>query len=225
MALSTFWNLCETCFLWYNVWKCPSPISVALNLFLCRSGKCFGRRHCGFASGLLSALSLGTQGSHFSFRPLISLILSFSFPPSLCLPHYPATFSLNKFRNAGAYFLNLERAGVPVEERHDWQGSVLEWLRGSLFASESRFCLPRFGLQYRAGKPKHKNNTGVNISFAHIAFLSLSHLSLSLSLPSFALPTCSVFVSSSVSSSFSVCVSLWSGVRFLVAESILRCRS
>lgn len=110
-----------------------------------------------------------------SFPPLISPIIPLSpFHPSVFLISRLA-FPLNKWRNAGAYFLNLGRGEVPGEHQCDWQGSVLEWLRRSLLASESRCWQPRRGLQYRAGKPKNKNNTG-SIFWNDISFLSHFHL-------------------------------------------------
>lgn len=51
-------------------------------------------------------------------------------------------------------FLTWDEERFPVEHRRDWQGNVLETLRGSLFASDSRCWQSRLGLWYRAGKPK-----------------------------------------------------------------------
>lgn len=162
------------------MWKGSNSLTLNLKGFFgggfCGSRECFAQ--CGFVSGLSSALSLGTQSSHFSFPPLISPIISFPlFQPSVFLiSRLP--FPLDKWRNAGAYFLNLGWG----EHLCDWQGSVLERLSGSLFASESCCWQPRLCLQYRAGKPKIKNNTGRfywNEYFfsAHGVSFSLSSLS------------------------------------------------
>lgn len=56
-------------------------------------------------------------------------------------------------------FLTWCKDRSPSTRGCDWQGSVLEWLRCSLFASESRCQRLRLGLQCRPGKPKSKNNT------------------------------------------------------------------
>lgn len=89
--------------------------SLALDNFFCSSGKCFGRRRCGFFSMACFQLFLWGLSVHFSFPPLISFILSFSLfhPPVFLISRLP--FPLNKLRNAGTYFLNLGLGEVSAE--------------------------------------------------------------------------------------------------------------
>lgn len=184
------------------MWKGSNSLTLNLKGFFggvfCGSRECFAQ--CGFVSGLSSALSLGTQSSHFSFPPLISPIISFPlFQPSVFLiSRLP--FPLDKWRNAGAYFLNLGWG----EHLCDWQGSVLERLSGSLFASESCCWQPRLvssiELENQRLRITQDVFTGMNISLALMVFLSRFHLSLSLSQQHISLSlisstTCSVFVS------------------------------
>lgn len=168
-SLSTFWNECGICFfvVWYV--EMLQSNSLSLDNFFCSSGKCFGRRHCGFVPGLFSALSLGTQSSHFSLP-----ILSFSLfhPPVFLISRLP--FPLNKWRNAGAYFLNLGRGEVPV------------WLTGKRAGKAKSLAVgsPDSVSSIAAGKPKNKNNTGRfywNEFFLHCvpAFISLGLYSIS----------------------------------------------
>lgn len=162
---------------------------ISLHHFFCSSGKCFGWWWSGFASLVLdrpTALCLGTKCSGLPFPPLVSPALSFSLfhAPVFLISQLP--FPVNEGRNASDYFPNLGWGEVPVERQCDWQGSVLEWLRGSLLASDSHCWQPRLRLQYRAGKPENKNNTGQFllewISPEHLAFLPFFHLPLCLNL-------------------------------------------
>lgn len=213
------WNLFFVCFfvVWYVDMLQYNPL--ALNHFLCSSRKRFGCQQGGFDSGLFSAFSFGMQTSHFSSLPLIRPILSFSFIHPSVIPISRLPFPLNKWRNAGAYFLNLVQGQVPTKQRCDWQGSVLEWLRGSLFAAESRCWQPRLGLQCRPGKPKNKNNTCRTFSLEWVVllrtwrfFLPLISVS-AVHLPDYLFCVCLYFPSL-------IFYLAWTGVRFLVAERI-----
>lgn len=86
---------------------------------------------------------------------IVFLVMSFSrvHAPVFLISWLPSPPS--KRRNAGACFPNLGRREVPVEHRTDWQGSVQEWLRGSLFASDSRCWQLWFGLRHRPEKNRN----------------------------------------------------------------------